>query len=177
MPVRTGRSQPAALAIAAHTAVTALTALTAYAAFLAFAAFAAGPLSAQDGGASAERDSGTVLLAPHDVPWEAVGDSGLEIARLVGDSGAEGSPFVFRLRLPDGFEMAPHTHPVAEHMTVLSGRFFVGVGEAFDHESAIEYRAGSYVMVDAGVPAYMFTVGETVVQVHGIGPLRTIPVG
>ncbi len=126
---------------------------------------------------AAQDADGAVLLTPHDVPWEPMGSAGAEIARLSGDAGAEGSEFVFRLRLPDGFEMAPHTHPVDEHMTVLAGRFFVGVGEKFEPEAAVEYRAGSYVMIEAGVPAYMFNIGETVVQVHGTGPLRTIPVG
>jgi len=124
-----------------------------------------------------DQGSTEILLGEGDIVWRSVGESGLQIAQLYGDSGAEGRPFVFRLRLPDGFEMAPHTHPVAENMTVLSGRFFVGIGEAFDRDAAVEYGPGSFVRVEAGVPAYMFSVGDAVVQVHGVGPLRTVPVG
>ncbi|NIM50507.1 MAG: hypothetical protein GTO22_14865 [Gemmatimonadales bacterium] len=58
-------------------------------------------------------------------------------------------------------------------MTVMSGRFYVGIGEKMDRPAAREYGPGSYVVVAADVPAYMFAVGETVVQVHGFGPMTT----
>ena len=58
-------------------------------------------------------------------------------------------------------------------MTVLSGNFFVGIGETWDREAATAYGPGSYLAIAAGVPAYMWVEEETVVQVHGVGPLAT----
>ena len=107
-----------------------------------------------------------------DLPWGEP-DNGMQYLALYGDSGAEGQPFVFRLKVQTGFELGPHTHPITEHMTVLSGRFFVGIGETLDREAATAYGPGSYLAIAAGVPAYMWAEGETVVQVHGVGPLAT----
>lgn len=122
---------------------------------------------------AAAGQAGENVFHPGDaVPWGAEAN-GVRTAALYGDPRAEGESFTFRIEASDGFEMAPHTHPVAEHMTVLSGRFFVGLGETFDRSHATEYGPGSYVVVAAGIPAYMWTEGLTVVQVHGVGPLVT----
>ncbi len=106
------------------------------------------------------------------VPWGEP-DDGMRYVALYGDSSAEGEPFTFRLHVQPGFELRPHTHPVTEHMTVLSGNFFVGIGETLDRETATAYGPGSYMVIAAGVPAYMWVEEETVVQVHGVGPLAT----
>lgn len=127
---------------------------------------------AQDQGGSMQEPSANVLYEGAALPWSEP-SGGVRSAALYGSPQAEGEDFTFRLEVPDGFEMAPHTHPVAEHMTVLSGRFFVGVGETFDREAAVAYGPGSYVVIAAEVPAYMWAEGPTVVQVHGTGPLIT----
>jgi len=125
------------------------------------------------GAITAQDADGVIAVTGQAVEWRDLG-GGLKMASLQGNSSAEGEHFVFRLATPDGFEMQPHTHPVTENMTVLSGRFYVGLGETFDRSAALGYGPGSYISIDAGVPAYMFSVGPTVVQVHGVGPLRTI---
>ena len=123
-------------------------------------------------GARGQEEDRNVFHHGDQLPWTEV-RNGVRTAPLFGNPGAEGELFAFRLEASDGFEMAPHTHPVAEHMTVLTGRFFVGVGETFDRDTAVEYGPGSYVVIAAGVPAYMWVEGPTVVQVHGRGPLTT----
>lgn len=134
-------------------------------ALLAVAAFVApAPVHAQDADENVFHDGA-------DLPWGEP-NNGMQYLALYGDSGA-GGPFVFRLKVNTGFELGPHTHPITEHMTVLSGRFFVGIGETLDRDAATEYGPGSYLAIAAGVPAYMWAEGETVVQVHGVGPLRT----
>jgi quercetin dioxygenase-like cupin family protein len=34
--------------------------------------------------------------------------------------------------MPDGFKVAPHTHPNRENVTVLAGTLKVGMGDQFD---------------------------------------------
>lgn len=131
----------------------------------------ASPASAQHAGSGA--GNGNVLLDGAAIPYQEIAP-GVRQAILYGSPSAEGQPFTFRLHIAESFEMGPHTHPVPEHMTVLSGRFFVGIGAVVDSAKAVEYGPGSYIVVDAGVPAYMWAEGETVVQVHGVGPLRTV---
>lgn len=106
------------------------------------------------------------------LPWGEP-NNGMRYLALYGQSSTGGEPFVFRLEVQPGFELGPHTHPITEHMTVLSGNFFVGIGEEWDREAATAYGPGSYLAIAAGVPAYMWVEEETVVQVHGVGPLTT----
>jgi hypothetical protein len=40
--------------------------------------------------------------------------------------------FTMRLRLPDGYVIAPHTHPNVERVTVVSDTFLLGVNAADD---------------------------------------------
>ena len=124
---------------------------------------------APSGGAS-------VMLHGSALPWSEAGHDEAQMALLYGDPGKAGQAFTFRLRVPDGFELGPHTHPVAEHMTVISGKFLVGIGRSLDRKAAEAYGPGSYLVIDANVPAYMWAEGETVIQIHGIGPLTTTPV-
>jgi quercetin dioxygenase-like cupin family protein len=77
---------------------------------------------------------------------------------------------VFRAKLPDGYSVPPHWHPVDENVTVISGVFMLGFGERFDTAETRELRAGSYVMLPKRVPHYNVMKGETILQFHGIGP-------
>ena len=131
---------------------------------------AAGDPDAEVAGESAAEES--VFHQGDALPWSEPND-GMRYLALYGQSSAEGRAFVFRLEVQPGFELGPHTHPITEHMTVLSGNFFVGIGETLDREAATAYGPGSYLAIAAGVPAYMWVEEETVVQVHGVGPLAT----
>ena len=125
----------------------------------------------------AAQEGKNILMHDSEVPWADSGNSGLKIANLYGDPSVPGEAFVFRLTVPVGYTLDPHIHPIDEHMTVLEGALYVGLGTELDRAAAVAYGPGSYVMVAADEPAYMFADEETVVQVHGIGPLRTVPVG
>src|SRR5947208_1386656 len=58
---------------------------------------------------------------------------GAMIAVLEGDPTKAG-PFVFRIKLPDGYRIPPHTHPQTERVTVISGTFNIGMGDTFDEK-------------------------------------------
>lgn len=124
------------------------------------------------GGAKDGDGAGAVVHRGDSLDWEDYGD-GMRILSLYGEPSQPGESFAFRLQVGDGFKMAPHTHPVAEHITVLSGRFFVGLGKTMDRAAAVEYGPDSYIAIAAGTPAFMWAEGETVVQVHGVGPFTT----
>ena len=61
----------------------------------------------------------------------AVLPPGAEAAVLFGDPSKEGL-FALRLKLPAGYRVPPHTHPVDEVVTVVSGTFSLGMGETAD---------------------------------------------
>jgi quercetin dioxygenase-like cupin family protein len=94
---------------------------------------------------------------------------GARFAVLEGDPKAEG-PFTMRITLPDGYRIPPHTHPKTERLTVISGTFRLGMGDTFVADKMIDLPAGTYGFWPAGMKHYASARGETVVQLHGIGP-------
>jgi len=102
-------------------------------------------------------------------PGPASLPKGAQIAVLEGDPAAEG-PFVFRVKVPDGYRIPPHTHPKVERVTVISGTFHLGMGEKFEAEKAKPMPAGTYGYWPPGMKHFVHVKGETVVQFHGMGP-------
>ena len=110
-----------------------------------------------------------VAHTPQSVEWKPFYE-GAEIAVLSGDPSKAGSPYVIRIRHRDGLRVPPHWHPFDEHLTVVSGTWVMGMGEKFDLSAAREFPAGSYLVSPKDVPHYALAKGETVVQLHGVGP-------
>lgn len=94
---------------------------------------------------------------------------GAQGAALFGHPTKEG-PFVLRLKFPDGFEVPPHRHSKDEMVTVIAGRFGVGVGETGDRQAANDMPAASFVHLPAAMPHFAWADGETIVQINGVGP-------
>ena len=87
-----------------------------------------------------------VAIAPSDIKWgpaPATLPSGAQMAVLDGDPSKAGVPFVIRAKFPDGYRVSPHWHPTDENVAVLSGTFFVGVGDAFDEKAMTSLAPGS----------------------------------
>jgi rhodanese-related sulfurtransferase/quercetin dioxygenase-like cupin family protein len=93
---------------------------------------------------------------------------GAKIAVLEGDPAKEG-PFVFRVKVPDGYRVPPHTHPKVERITVIEGTFNIGMGEKFDESKMQKMPKGTYGYWPAGMTHYVSATGETVLQFHGTG--------
>lgn len=83
---------------------------------------------------------------------------------------AEPGPFTMRAWLPDGYKVMPHWHPSVEHVTVISGTFYMAMGESWDESKGHALPAGSFSYMPAGMKHYAWSKGETVIQVHGVGP-------
>ena len=120
---------------------------------------------------AAPHDGAEVVLADK-IQWRPAPPSlpkGAQVALLEGDPAKEG-PFVMRAKLPDGYRVAPHTHPKAERVTVLSGTLYIGMGARFDEKAGRAMPAGSLGTWPAGMEHFAWAKGETVIQVHGDGP-------
>lgn len=95
--------------------------------------------------------------------------SGAKLAAIHGDPASSGA-YVLRLRFPDGYEFPAHWHPKAEHITVLSGVFRLGMGGTVNASAIREYQAGDFLYLPGRMPHFGGARGETVIQLHGIGP-------
>lgn len=110
--------------------------------------------------------------APQEFAWgpaPAVFPAGAQIAVLRGNPGGEGE-YTVRLKMPDGYRIAPHTHPTDENVTVISGSFRVGMGTTVEIKGATTLGPGGFITAPARMAHYATAVGPTIVQVHGIGP-------
>jgi len=102
-------------------------------------------------------------------PAPPVFPAGAQMAVLQGNPGGT-SLFTVRLRFPNGYKIAPHTHPTDENVTVISGNFRVGMGTTFDRASMMTLKSGGFVTAPANHAHFAVAEGQTEVQVHAIGP-------
>ena len=115
---------------------------------------------------------GHTIVPPQEIKWgpaPTVLPPGAEAAVLFGDPSKDGL-FVLRLKLPEGYRVPPHTHPVDEVITVISGTFSMGMGETADQGKAQPLPAGSFFALPPGTAHYVFIDEETVVQISTVGP-------
>ena len=97
---------------------------------------------------------------------------GATLAVIEGNPMASSGDFTIRLKMPDGYKIAPHFHPKRENVTVISGNFKVGMGDKFDEAKMMTFPAGSFAYLDPDMHHYAMAAGEVVVQVHGMSPLQ-----
>ncbi len=112
------------------------------------------------------------LFMPDKTQWQEDLPSlpkGAKMAVLEGNPSKEG-PFVFRVKIPDGYRVPPHTHPKTERVTVISGTLNIGMGTTFDQKATMAMPQGTYGYWEAGMAHYVWAKGETVLQFHGMGP-------
>ena len=124
----------------------------------------------QTGGRAQSTDH--TLLTTQEITWGSAPASlppGAQAAILEGDPAREG-PFTLRLRLPHGYRLPPHFHPAVEHVTVLQGTFILGMGEKVTTQNEKALSAGSFAYMPAGMRHFARTQGDTIIQLHGVGP-------
>src|SRR5262249_20330715 len=108
------------------------------------------------------------LIPPKDITWGPAPPSvpaGAQAAVLYGDPGKEGM-FVFRLKTPKDYHIAPHTHPKPEIVSVISGTVRLGMGETADRAKAQVLPAGSLFALSPGMVHYYFADEDTVIQLQ-----------
>lgn len=108
--------------------------------------------------------SWTDLVAPGFPP-------GAKRAILHGNPASTGD-YVMRLRFPDGYQVPVHWHSKAEHVTVVSGIFNIGMGGTADPNLLRTYNPGDFAYMPARAAHFATTRGETIVQLHGLGPFQ-----
>jgi hypothetical protein len=115
-----------------------------------------------------------VLVRPDAVKWgpsPPALPAGAKAAILTGDPSKSG-PYVLRVKFPDGYKVPPHWHPTDENVTVLHGTFMMGKGDKFNAGACEALPPGSFVRMPKEMRHFAWAKGETIVQVHGIGPFE-----
>ena len=111
------------------------------------------------------------IMRSADLKWTPI-IKGCDLAALNGDSSAEGTPFVLRLRCTAGTKIPAHWHPTDENVTVLQGTFQIGMGEKFDAAKLETMSPGNFVSMPKEMRHYALSKTATIVQVNGLGPFK-----
>lgn len=79
-------------------------------------------------------------ILPEDIDWKPFPafPPAVRLAVLVGEPSRPG-PYVIRVKVPSGVKMMPHKHPEDRIYTVMSGVFYIGLGDQFDGEKVKAY--------------------------------------
>jgi quercetin dioxygenase-like cupin family protein len=112
-------------------------------------------------------------ILSEDVDWKPFPSfpPSARLAVVVGQP-TEPGPYVIRVKVPAGVKLMPHRHPEDRVYTVISGVFYIGVGERFDGEKLEAYPPGAVIVLPGGTPHFHWArSGEYITQVTAIGPL------
>jgi quercetin dioxygenase-like cupin family protein len=113
------------------------------------------------------------VIRSDEVEWKAFASfpPAARLAVLVGDPSKPG-PYLIRVRLPAGTKMMPHKHAEDRIYTVISGVFYIGLGEQFDESRLTAHAPGTVLVLPSGQPHFHWAKsGEYITQVNAIGPL------
>src|SRR5882762_1928133 len=87
-------------------------------------------------------------VLPEEIEWRPFPalPASARLAVLVGHP-SEPGPYVIRVKVPGGVKLMPHRHPKDRIYTVISGVFYIGLGEAFNGDNMRAYAPGSLIVL------------------------------
>ena len=87
-------------------------------------------------------------ILPEDIAWKPFPafPPSVRLAVVVGHP-SEPGPYVVRVKVPSGVKLMPHKHPEDRVYTVMSGVFYIGLGDRFDADRMNAYPPGSVLVL------------------------------
>ena len=121
--------------------------------------------------AMAQHHANHVMVVPDGIKWGPVPSlpAGAQISVLEGPLDRAG-PITARIKFPANYRLPAHTHPVIEHVTVISGTFNMGTGDKLDMGKTKPLTPGGFAIMQPGTQHFAWTAEETIVQIHSVGP-------
>lgn len=113
-----------------------------------------------------------IMVMPDQIKWGGAPSGlppGAQAAVIEGDPSVAGL-FTLRAKIPANYMIMPHWHPAAEHITVLEGTCYMGMGDKYDENAAMKMVTGGFAVMKTGSRHYFFTKEECIIQLHGMGP-------
>ena len=122
--------------------------------------------------AAAQTMPGNSMVSPSELKWVDLPSlpPGAKVAVMEGPMN-EAVPFTARIRMPANYWIPAHWHPAVEHVTVLSGTLYMGMGEVLDVSKGMALPTGGLAVMQIKMPHFAYTTNEPVeIQLHGVGP-------
>ena len=107
-------------------------------------------------------------VLPEDIDWKPFPafPPSVRLAVVVGQPSQPG-PYLIRVKVPSGVKLMPHRHPEDRVYTVMSGVFYIGLGDQFDGDRVEAYPPGSVIVLPGNTPHFHWAKsGEYVIQVR-----------
>ena len=123
--------------------------------------------------ASTTHDRTFKAILPEDIDWKpfAALPSPVRVAVIIGEP-SKPEPFMIRVKVPRGVKLMPHRHPEDRIYTVISGIFYIGLGEQFDADKLVPYPPGTVIVLPGNTYHFHWAKsGDYIAQVTAIGPL------
>lgn len=112
-------------------------------------------------------------VLPEEIAWKpfAAFPPSVRLAVVVGQPSRDG-PYTIRIKVPRGVRLMPHKHPEDRVYTVISGVFYIGLGDHFEEDKLQVYPPSSVIVLPGNTPHFHWAKsGEYISQVTAIGPL------
>lgn len=112
-------------------------------------------------------------ILPEDIDWKpfAAFPPSVRLAVVVGQPLHDG-PYTIRVKVPRGVKLMPHRHPEDRIYTVISGIFYIGLGDEFDAEKLQAHPPGAVIILPGNTSHFHWAKsGEYITQVTAMGPL------
>jgi quercetin dioxygenase-like cupin family protein len=112
-------------------------------------------------------------VLPEDIDWKPFPafPPSVRLAVIVGQP-SEPAPYVIRVKTSRDGKLMPHRHPEDRIYTVISGVFYIGLGDRFDGNKVVAYPPGSVIVLPGNTSHFHWAKsGEYVTQITAIGPL------
>jgi len=112
-------------------------------------------------------------IPPEEIDWKpfAAFPASVRLAVVVGQPLQDG-PYTIRVKVPRGVKLMPHRHPEDRIYTVISGIFYIGLGDQFDAEKLVAYPSGTVIILPGNTSHFHWAKsGDYITQITAIGPL------
>ncbi len=113
-----------------------------------------------------------VQVTPADVKWmtHPALPVGAQLSVVYGNT-TQPELYVMLLKCPANWKNPPHSHPVDQVYTVLSGTVYMGLGESYDPNKLKMFPASSVYVEPLNTPHFTETKEEgAILQLTGVGP-------
>ena len=126
----------------------------------------------ETGSAPAEKAVFKAILSD-DIDWKSVPayPPSVRLVVVVGKV-LEPTPYTIRVKVPHGVKFMPHRHAEDRIYTVISGVFYIGLGDEFDAGKLEAYPPGAVIIFPGNTSHFHWAkAGEYITQASATGPL------
>jgi quercetin dioxygenase-like cupin family protein len=112
-------------------------------------------------------------ILSEDIEWKPFASfpPSARLAVVVGDPSKPGL-YTIRVKVPNGVKLMPHRHPEDRTYTVISGVFYIGLGDEFDAEKLQAFPPGAVIVLPGNTSHFHWAKSsDYITQVSAIGPL------